>query len=160
MGILFSYVVSICVCDSFLYFTHILLCTNSLKLLICILTAWIQTVLSDPEAAAYVDGVAFHWYTELDDSFSDFFLLSDVHKKFPNVFLFATEACEGSLPWNQGVRLGLWSRGGTYGHDILQDLEHWSTGWTDWSTNITMLFLFNTYVLRTLSHMFKYVRAC
>jgi glucosylceramidase len=24
--------------------------------------SWIDTVLSDPEAAKYVDGIAFHWY--------------------------------------------------------------------------------------------------
>lgn len=58
------------------------------------LEVYSRIVMSDPEAAKYVSGFAFHWYNH---KFLPYSLLSNVHKKYPNKFLLSTEACEGWL---------------------------------------------------------------
>lgn len=40
----------------------------------------------------------------------------------------------GSNPWDfPKVRLGDWSRGEAYILDIIENLNHWMTGWIDWN---------------------------
>jgi glucosylceramidase len=98
--------------------------------------------MSDPVAAQYVDGVGFHWYNEVDDLIPGFFYVNNVHEDHPQIFLLATEASAGAIPNQFGIESlvgpqgpfpGDWTRGAVYGHDILQDLENWSVGWTDWN---------------------------
>jgi len=84
---------------------------------------WAQTILSDPDAAKYVAGTAFHWY-----SGPQFENLAAAHNVAPNKFLLATEAC--NCP---GVQLGNWPRAESYGYDIIGDLNNWAIGWTDWN---------------------------
>jgi len=84
---------------------------------------WAQTILSDPDAAKYVAGTAFHWY-----SGPQFENLAAAHQVNPSKFLLATEAC--NCP---GVQLGNWPRGESYGYDIIGDLNNWAIGWTDWN---------------------------
>lgn len=85
-----------------------------------------QPILSDPEAARFVWGVAFHWY-----SGDDFENLDKVHEAFPDKPLLFTEGCmEG------GVKLGSWASAERYAHDILGDLEHWAVGWIDWNMTL------------------------
>lgn len=82
-----------------------------------------SVILSDPEAAKYVWGTGFHWY-----SGDDFEQLQRHHDAFPDKHLLFTEGCmEG------GVKLGSWASGERYGHDILGDLNHWTVGWIDWN---------------------------
>ncbi len=82
-----------------------------------------QPILSDPDAARFVWGVAFHWY-----SGDDFENLDKVHQAFPDKPMLFTEGCmEG------GVKLGSWASAERYAHDILGDLEHWTVGWIDWN---------------------------
>ncbi|XP_005104817.1 lysosomal acid glucosylceramidase [Aplysia californica] len=96
---------------------------------------WTKVVLSDPEASQYLSGVAVHWY-------SDFLVPSDVltktHTNFPDKFIFASEACEGSMPWQKHVELGSWERAASYTKDIITDLNNWVTGWTDWNIALDM----------------------
>merc|ERR1719412_1515225 len=55
-------------------------------------------------------------------------------KHFPTSFFFYTEACNGDKPWDtEKVMLGDWHRGEKYIHNIIEDLNHWVTGWTDWN---------------------------
>jgi len=82
-----------------------------------------MTVLGDPQAAAYVWGTAFHWY-----SGPQFDNVLATHNIDPSKHLLATEACNCG-----GVHLGDWSRGESYGIDILGDLNNWSEGWVDWN---------------------------
>jgi len=49
-------------------------------------------LMSDEEAAKYVDGIAVHWY--LDTLFPPS-LLDRTHNNFPDKFILATEACVG-----------------------------------------------------------------
>jgi glucosylceramidase len=80
-------------------------------------------VLSDPEAAQYVWGVAFHWYS--GDQFEN---LDEVHERFPGKNLLFTEGC-----LEHGPQLGEWYAGERYGHAIIGDLNHWAVGWIDWN---------------------------
>lgn len=56
---------------------------------------FVRGVLSDKEAASYVAGIAYHWYT-LTDYHDE---LNKVHENWPDYFLISTEACEG---WVRG----------------------------------------------------------
>ncbi|XP_037563118.1 lysosomal acid glucosylceramidase-like [Dermacentor silvarum] len=92
---------------------------------------WANVVLGDHEAAKYVSGVAVHWYKNW---LIGPWVLDMVHHNYPGKFILPSEACTGysSGPHHQ-VMLGSWSRAEEYATDILQNLNHWSSGWTDWN---------------------------
>jgi glucosylceramidase len=98
-------------------------------------------------ASDYIDGAGLHWYMnnllplsndypKLDKAFET------LHKKDEKPrFIIGTEACEGYLtgvPGMTGPKLGSWSRGESYAHDIISDLNHHVTGWTDWNLMLDM----------------------
>ncbi|XP_015793046.1 glucosylceramidase-like [Tetranychus urticae] len=85
-------------------------------------------ILNDPEAAQYVKGIAYHWYSR--NYPSSYQTLSKVHDKYPDYFLFSSEAGNGGAA---SEHLGDWGRAESYAIDILEGLQHWSTGWTDWA---------------------------
>lgn len=96
-----------------------------------VLPHWADVVLGDPEAAKYVSGVAVHWYM---DSLTDPRVLDKVHESFPDKFILGTEACTGAaIKPEDKVKLGSWERAEFYASDILEDLNHWVSGWTDWN---------------------------
>jgi glucosylceramidase len=82
-----------------------------------------QAALSDPEAAGFIWGTGFHWYS--GDQFEN---LDRLHYAFPDKHLLFTEGC-----WEGGVKLGHWDRGERYAHHIIGDLNHWTEGWLDWN---------------------------
>ncbi|KAM3728552.1 putative glucosylceramidase [Dirofilaria immitis] len=73
------------------------------------LPIWADVVLKDKAAAQYVSGIAVHWYNDF------------------------IPASTGFKPFEHSPLLGDWSRGDMYAHDIIQDLSHWVSGWTDWN---------------------------
>ena len=81
-----------------------------------------RTVLSDPKAAKFVWGTAFHWY-----SGDHFEALSMLHESFPRKGLIFTEGC---LANPRGTD---WEKGEKYAHDIIGDLNNWTQGWIDWN---------------------------
>ncbi|XP_021936128.1 glucosylceramidase-like isoform X4 [Zootermopsis nevadensis] len=88
-------------------------------------------LMSDKQVAEYIDGIAVHWYW---DTLFPPSLLDRTHNNFPDKFILATEASVGDKPWEfEKVKLGSWSRGESYMEDILEDLNHWVTGWIDWN---------------------------
>ncbi|GMF12908.1 unnamed protein product [Phytophthora lilii] len=99
----------------------------------------------DPDSLKYISGLGVHWYRNLDFFFfgigGDFDKLLTFHKKFPDIFMLATEACEGYLPSWLGTGSGAsltdadksWSRAENYGHDIIEDINNFVVGWTDWN---------------------------
>ncbi|XP_023226847.1 glucosylceramidase-like isoform X1 [Centruroides sculpturatus] len=109
---------------------------DKLKLMILddqryLLPKWAEVVLNETEISQYVAGIAFHWYA---NAISPPEILDITRKKFPNKFILSTEACAGSFPWDKPkVKLGSWERGESYAHDIIQDLNHWTSGWVDWN---------------------------
>jgi glucosylceramidase len=82
-----------------------------------------QGSLADPEAAKYVWGIGFHWY-----SGDDFENLDEVHRLFPDKKLLFTEGCQEG-----GVHMNSWDTGERYGHDIIGDLNNWMVGFIDWN---------------------------
>ncbi|XP_061173472.1 lysosomal acid glucosylceramidase-like [Saccostrea echinata] len=98
-----------------------------------LLTYWADTILADPGASKYISGVAVHWYM---DAISPTFELDYIHKKYSDHFIFGTEACYDTVL--HPVNLGNWKHAEGYAHDIMQDLEHWVTGWTDWNLALNL----------------------
>ncbi|XP_074118302.1 lysosomal acid glucosylceramidase [Sminthopsis crassicaudata] len=96
-----------------------------------LLPHWAEVVLKDRKAAQYVSGIAVHWY--LDFLAPAKATLGETYRLFPNMMLFASEACVGSKFWEQSVRLGSWSRGTQYSHSIITNLLYHVVGWTDWN---------------------------
>ncbi|KHN81497.1 Glucosylceramidase [Toxocara canis] len=92
---------------------------------------WADVILSDEEAEKYVSGVTVHWYG--DYWFVPASLLSETHRRHPNKFILASEACNGYDGIVRGPILGDWYRADKYAHDIITDLSNWVAGWTDWN---------------------------
>ncbi|ETI51717.1 hypothetical protein L915_04861 [Phytophthora nicotianae] len=99
----------------------------------------------DADALKYISGLGVHWYRDLDFFFfslgGDFDKLLSFYEDYPDIFMLATEACEGYLPSWLGTGSGVsltdadksWSRAENYGHDIIEDLNNYVAGWTDWN---------------------------
>ncbi|XP_038140270.1 lysosomal acid glucosylceramidase [Cyprinodon tularosa] len=107
--------------------THILILDDNRLLL----PHWAKVVLSDVHAARYIHGVAVHWYA--DGLVPAEISLGATNQLYPEYYLFGTEACAGWTPLNRGVKLGSWDRAEQYAHDIIEDLNHYVVGWTDWN---------------------------
>ncbi len=82
-----------------------------------------NAVLSDPAAARYVWGTAFHWYGE--DHFDH---VQQVHDAWPDKKLLFTEGCQEGGPHH-----GSWDLGERYGRSMINDLNRWTVGWIDWN---------------------------
>ncbi|MGZ4383141.1 MAG: glycoside hydrolase family 30 protein [Gaiellaceae bacterium] len=82
-----------------------------------------HAVLSDPEAARFVWGTAFHWYE--GEQFENVRL---VHDAFPEKKLLLSEACQ-----EQGTHHGSWQLAERYASAILHDLSNWAVAWIDWN---------------------------
>ena len=99
------------------------------------------TMLNDPEVSAYVDGAGLHWYMNNDQRFGNLDAAYQALNKPESDrkrFIIGTEACEGYFPLNRGPLLGNWPRGESYAHDIISDLNHYVSGWTDWNLVLDM----------------------
>ncbi|XP_015785811.1 putative glucosylceramidase 4 [Tetranychus urticae] len=95
-----------------------------------LLIHYAKNILKDPEANKFVSGVGIHWY---EYGFEPYTPMNLVHESYPDKFLISTEACEGWGGNFQGVRIGNWTRAETYAWDIINNLNHWGTGWIDWN---------------------------
>lgn len=98
-------------------------------------------------AAKFIDGAGLHWYMnnlipmtddypKLDKAFKTLNASNDKPR-----FILGTEACEGYLtgvPGQTGPKLGDWRRGEAYASDIISDLNHHVSGWTDWNLMLDM----------------------
>ncbi|KAF2350112.1 Glycosyl hydrolase family 30 TIM-barrel domain [Trinorchestia longiramus] len=89
------------------------------------------TILADPDTYNYVDGTAVHWYSDTTD-YPD--KLDSIHDMYPDKFILYTESCEGFTPDGDGnIVLGSWGSAQNYVVNILDDVNHYSTGWVDWN---------------------------
>jgi len=80
----------------------------------------------------WIKGLAVHWFYY--GNVGPYDVYDNVHNKFPDKFILATEACnrdEDNTDSRPG--LGKWMLAEDYAHDILSDLLHWVGGWTDWN---------------------------
>jgi O-Glycosyl hydrolase len=82
-----------------------------------------KEILDDAEANEAVWGVGFHWYG--GDHFE---ALDAIHTLWPDKQLVFTEGCKENGPSH-----GSWDVGERYGHEIIGDLNHYSSAWFDWN---------------------------
>lgn len=82
--------------------------------------------MTDPEAAKYVSGVAFHWYGGFLKNYD---ALSAIHKAFPSLPLVGTEATLEAR-WKQ---LHPWTQGSYYAVDIINDFNNFGQAWIEWN---------------------------
>ena len=100
------------------------------------LQEWSKTFMSNPKAAKYVSGWAVHWYTDFLGFAED---LDRTHEAYPDKFILYSESCVGAMPWDLlKVELGSWYRAQLYINNIIETLNHWSVGWTDWNLALSM----------------------
>ncbi|XP_054836767.1 lysosomal acid glucosylceramidase-like [Eublepharis macularius] len=97
---------------------------------------WAKVVLGNSSAAKYVSGIGVHWY--LDTTIPAQLTLGATHDLFPDYFLLYTESCNGFYPWDIKVDPGSWERGVSYSCNIIEDLNHFVTGWIDWNLALDM----------------------
>lgn len=83
----------------------------------------VKALLADEYLRKEIDGVAFHGYSE-----GYYEELDKVHSIDPDLKLCATEFCsvkpDGDDDWYIGEK---------YAHDIISDLNHWTSLWLDWN---------------------------
>lgn len=82
-----------------------------------------KAIYDDPEAAKYVWGLGFHWYSQ-----SCFDNIRLIHDAWPDKGLLFTEGCKEA-----GPGIGSWETGERYGESIISDLNRWTAGWVDWN---------------------------
>eukprot|EP01102_Stenamoeba_stenopodia_P021005 TRINITY_DN8360_c0_g1_i2.p1 TRINITY_DN8360_c0_g1~~TRINITY_DN8360_c0_g1_i2.p1 ORF type:complete len:541 (-),score=113.19 TRINITY_DN8360_c0_g1_i2:46-1668(-) len=90
------------------------------------LVDFVTDIMSDPEAAQYVWGAAYHWY---GDFLKNYQYLAQLHDMYPNLPTLATEATLEAY-WKQTDK---WLQGQYYAIDIIGDLNNWAMGWIDWN---------------------------
>lgn len=90
-----------------------------------IMYQWAKAVYGDPEAAKYIWGMGYHWYS--GDHFDNPRL---VHETFPEKKLLFTEGCVFPFDWAQ---IDNWNWGEQYARSMIMDLNNWSVGWVDWN---------------------------
>ncbi len=84
-----------------------------------------KVMYDDPEAAKYVWGTGFHWYT------GDHFENVKIHNEsFPGKNMLFTEGCV--YPFNYDS-INEWHWGETYGKSLINDLNNGADGWIDWN---------------------------
>lgn len=93
---------------------------------------WFQRMqLGAKNALDFIDGLAVHWYW---DAFISANLLDETYKKYPDKVILNTESCIGDKPFEtHGPLLGAWSRAEKYVLAIIEDLQHYVSGWIDWN---------------------------
>eukprot|EP00762_Andalucia_godoyi_P006162 ANDGO_01700.mRNA.1 Putative glucosylceramidase 4 len=93
---------------------------------------WAQVIYSDPQAAQYVDGIAFHWY--MSNNYGN--LVKAWHTvqavKPGNAFLLNTEGCNCPPSPNS------WAYAESYAQDIINDLNSFAAGFVDWNLMVDL----------------------
>jgi len=84
-----------------------------------------KVIFDDPEAAKYVWGTGFHWYT--GDHFENVKL---VNEAFPDKKTIFTEGCV--FPFDKN-KVNEWQWGERYGKSIIMDLNNSASAWVDWN---------------------------
>lgn len=89
----------------------------------------VTTIMSDPEAASFVTGVAYHWY---GSNLKNYQFLAQLRSLYPNLPTLATEATL-EAPTQQVLTSTPWKEAQKYAVDIIGDLNQGSVGWIEWN---------------------------
>jgi glucosylceramidase len=82
-------------------------------------------------ATDFIDGIAVHWYADRIASTDFLDMTADM---YPNKFIISTEACSGFTPTeSKKIDFGAWHKLEDLVLDIIEDLNHFVTGWVDWN---------------------------
>lgn len=81
--------------------------------------------MDDPDAAKYIAGTAFHWY-----SGDHFEAVALVHEKYPDLELYFTEGC---VEYSRFADSNEVYKAEMYAHDILGNLNAGTNGYMDWN---------------------------
>jgi glucosylceramidase len=87
-------------------------------------------IFNDPDASKYAWGMGYHWYEDWAGGLQMYSNVGLVHSTWPDKNLLFTEGCRG--PFNAS-RYYAWDLGESYGRSIINDLNNWTVGWTDWN---------------------------
>ncbi|CAG2165684.1 unnamed protein product, partial [Oppiella nova] len=92
---------------------------------------YVDTCLSDKDAAKYVTGIAFHCYLA-----NRYAAVDELHKKYPDIFTMMTECCQNfrlnTNPFTPST-LGDWDQARDYTEQIIDTFRHWVSGWVEWN---------------------------
>jgi glucosylceramidase len=89
-----------------------------------------SAILSDPVAAKFVWGVAYHWYETWAGGEPLYDNVRREQEAFPGKPLFFTE---GTIEKFGTDRLGEWALGERYAREMIQDFNNGVVAWTDWN---------------------------
>ena len=84
-----------------------------------------RALLGDPRAAAFVAGIAVHWYS--GDHFEQLRMFKE---RWPEKDVLFSECC---CSIHEGTDADPWRQGEMYAHDIAGNLEGGMTRWIDWN---------------------------
>ncbi|CAG2172452.1 unnamed protein product, partial [Oppiella nova] len=92
---------------------------------------YVDTCLSDKDAAKYITGIAFHCY--LSTRYPG---IDALHQKYPDVFTLMSECCQNfrknTEPFTPST-LGEWGQATNYANQIVDTFHHWVSGWVEWN---------------------------
>lgn len=93
----------------------------------------VVSTMKNSDAAKYISGLAFHWYTS--GNVVSYNLLDSLYSQIKDQieFVMMSEACTGSMPLSRGPKLGDWGRAESYASDIIEDLNRHTSAWIDWN---------------------------
>lgn len=89
-----------------------------------------SVIMSDPKAAQYVWGFAYHWYEGWTGGGMQFENLKRTKESFPNKNLLFTEGCAERFKTED---VNNWALGEKYGLSLVNDFNNGTVGWTDWN---------------------------
>ena len=90
---------------------------------------WVRAAYDNPELREWAWGAAVHWYSEASRRGV---ALNNTHKQAPDKPILHTEGCVcRDLPSPSSP--GWWGVGEQYGVGLMQYLQNWAVGFTDWN---------------------------
>jgi len=90
----------------------------------------VSGILSDPDAAKYVWGIAFHWYETWTKNNMMFDNVRRVYEAFPDKPLVFSEGC---IEQYDKAKLDEWGLGEKYGISMINDFNNGTAAWCDWN---------------------------
>ncbi len=98
-----------------------------------LLYQYASVILSDPAAARYVWGVAYHWYEDWAGGQPLYDNVRRLAEAYPDKPPFFSEGCECPGGTDKALKLDDWSLGEQYGREMIRDFNNGTVAWTDWN---------------------------